>query len=52
MIILFRHSILCYSNLREIPDNQEVFVHESTDQSIIIEVMEYQQAEDDDQALR
>ena len=40
------------SDLREIPDNQEVFAHSSTDQSIIVEVMEYQQAEDDNQALR
>lgn len=41
-----------YSDLREIPDNQEVFAHPTTDQSIIVEVMEYQHAEDDDQALR
>ncbi|XP_067930893.1 ran guanine nucleotide release factor-like [Watersipora subatra] len=39
------------SDLREIPDNQEVFAHTCTDQSIIIEVMEYEESEDD-QALR
>ncbi|XP_070561997.1 ran guanine nucleotide release factor-like [Ptychodera flava] len=34
------------SSVREIPDNQEVFTHPSTDQSIIIEIMEYQDIED------
>ncbi|XP_006819515.1 ran guanine nucleotide release factor-like [Saccoglossus kowalevskii] len=34
------------SELREIPDNQEVFAHPSTDQSMIIEILEYQQIED------
>ncbi|GCC39426.1 hypothetical protein chiPu_0022772, partial [Chiloscyllium punctatum] len=28
--------------MREIPDNQEVFVHTDTDQSIIIELLEHQ----------
>ncbi|XP_067951851.1 uncharacterized protein [Watersipora subatra] len=40
------------SDLREIPDSQEVFAHTCTGQSIIIEVMEYEESEDDDQALR
>lgn len=39
------------SLLREIPDNQEVFAHAKTDQSIIIEIMEYVQ-EPDEVALR
>ncbi|XP_058870538.1 ran guanine nucleotide release factor [Acipenser ruthenus] len=30
------------SELREIPDNQEVFAHSHTDQSIIVELLEYQ----------
>ncbi|XP_061894450.1 ran guanine nucleotide release factor [Entelurus aequoreus] len=39
------------SNLREIPDNQEVFVHPNTDQSLIVEILEYQaQVEDQDAA--
>ena len=40
------------SDLRQIPDNQEVFAHPSTDQSIVVEIMEYQSAEDDTQAIR
>lgn len=39
------------SKFREIPDNQEVFAHPHTDQSIIVEVLEYVQ-EPDQQALR
>ncbi|XP_056234252.1 ran guanine nucleotide release factor [Seriola aureovittata] len=30
------------SELREIPDNQEVFAHAHTDQSLIVELVEYQ----------
>ena len=43
--------ILCVSDVREIPDNQEVFAHSHTDQSIIIEILEYVQ-EPDEQALK
>ncbi|KAK7088762.1 ran guanine nucleotide release factor-like [Littorina saxatilis] len=39
------------SNLREIPDNQEVFAHSQTDQSIIVEILEFVQ-ETDEQALK
>ncbi|XP_033724677.1 ran guanine nucleotide release factor-like [Pecten maximus] len=39
------------SNFREIPDHQEVFTHSSTDQSIIIEILEFVQ-EPDDVALK
>lgn len=47
---LFGGSISCFlpsnahdmSNFREIPDNQEVFCHEKTDQSIIFDILEYQ----------
>lgn len=39
------------SELREIPDNQEVFAHPHTDQSMIVELVEYQgQVEDKDAA--
>lgn len=39
------------SELREIPDNQEVFTHPRTDQSMIVELVEYQgQVEDQDAA--
>lgn len=30
------------SEMREIPDNQEVFCHPTTDQSIMIDILEYQ----------
>ena len=30
------------SDLREVPDNQEVFCHKSSDQSIMIDILEYQ----------
>lgn len=39
------------SDVREIPDNQEVFTHSITDQSIIIEILEYVD-ESDEQALK
>uniref|UniRef100_A0A8C5D5Q7 Ran guanine nucleotide release factor n=1 Tax=Gouania willdenowi TaxID=441366 RepID=A0A8C5D5Q7_GOUWI len=35
------HSSTDVSDLREIPDNQEVFAHTHTDQSLIIELLEY-----------
>nr|AAI55965.1 Mog1 protein [Xenopus laevis] len=40
------------SELREIPDNQEVFAHTSTDQSIIVELLEYQEGVSDSEAAR
>ncbi|XP_056426050.1 ran guanine nucleotide release factor [Hyla sarda] len=40
------------SDLREIPDNQEVFVHHDTDQSIIVELLEYQKGMSDPDAAR
>lgn len=56
---LFGDAIVCVlppdvqdmSDIREIPDNQEVFAHPRTDQSIIIEILEFVQ-EADEQALR
>ncbi|XP_048857433.1 ran guanine nucleotide release factor [Brienomyrus brachyistius] len=40
------------SELREIPDNQEVFAHSSTDQSFIVELLEYQGHVADSDAAR
>ncbi|XP_020774438.1 ran guanine nucleotide release factor [Boleophthalmus pectinirostris] len=40
------------STLREIPDNQEVFAHPHTDQSIIVELLEYQSQVADEDAAR
>uniref|UniRef100_A0A8D0HT06 RAN guanine nucleotide release factor n=1 Tax=Sphenodon punctatus TaxID=8508 RepID=A0A8D0HT06_SPHPU len=40
------------SELRQVPDNQEVFVHPSTDQSVIVELLEYQAGVPDDSAAR
>lgn len=40
------------SELREIPDNQEVYAHCHTDQSIIVELLEYQEAVADASAAR
>ncbi|XP_056271571.1 ran guanine nucleotide release factor [Pseudoliparis swirei] len=40
------------SELREIPDNQEVFAHERTDQSLIVELVEYQAQVADRDAAR
>lgn len=39
------------SDLRQIPDNQEVFAHPVTDQSIIIEILEYVD-KNDEEAIR
>ncbi|XP_054592287.1 ran guanine nucleotide release factor isoform X2 [Nothobranchius furzeri] len=40
------------SELREIPDNQEVFAHPHTDQSLIVELVEYQAQVTDQNAAR
>ncbi|XP_076472986.1 ran guanine nucleotide release factor-like [Babylonia areolata] len=40
------------SEIREVPDHQEVFAHKDTDQSIIIEVLSYVQEETDLQAVK
>ncbi|KAM4039428.1 ran guanine nucleotide release factor [Anomaloglossus baeobatrachus] len=40
------------SDLREVPDNQEVFVHPHTDQSLIVELLEYQEGMSDPDAAR
>ncbi|CAL8307015.1 unnamed protein product [Lota lota] len=45
------HSARDVSDLREVPDNQEVFAHCHTDQSLIVELLEFQsQVEDQDAA--
>ncbi|KAK7889330.1 hypothetical protein WMY93_024890 [Mugilogobius chulae] len=40
------------STLRDIPDNQEVFAHSQTDQSLIVELLEYQSQVADQDAAR
>ncbi|CAH8517312.1 unnamed protein product [Schistosoma curassoni] len=40
------------SGLRQIPDNQEVFVHPSTSQSITIDILEYVDASNHEDAAR
>ncbi|XP_048374363.1 ran guanine nucleotide release factor [Sphaerodactylus townsendi] len=40
------------SEFRQVPDNQEVCVHPSTDQSIIMELLEYQAGVPDETAVR
>lgn len=48
---LLPHSATDISEVREIPDNQEVFAHAHTDQSLIVELVEYQgQVADQDAA--
>ena len=51
MSALLPNNVVDVSDLREIPDNQEVFVHQGTDQSIIVEILEMVQ-EGDEQAVR
>ncbi|XP_041861867.1 ran guanine nucleotide release factor [Melanotaenia boesemani] len=46
------HSATDISELREIPDNQEVFAHAHTDQSLIVELVEYQAQVSDQDAAR
>lgn len=46
------HSATDISELREIPDNQEVFAHAHTDQSLIVELVEYQGQVADQDAAR
>ncbi|KAM7012621.1 ran guanine nucleotide release factor [Tautogolabrus adspersus] len=46
------HSSVDTSQLREIPDNQEVFAHALTDQSLIVELVEYQAQVSDQDAAR
>ncbi|XP_062385506.1 pigment epithelium-derived factor [Sardina pilchardus] len=40
------------SELREIPDNQEVFAHRETDQSIIVELLDYQSHVENEDAAK
>lgn len=42
MSALLPNHVTDISELREIPDNQEVFAHAHTDQSLIVELLEYQ----------
>ncbi|CAJ1060090.1 ran guanine nucleotide release factor [Xyrichtys novacula] len=49
---VFPQSSVDTSELREIPDNQEVFAHAHTDQSLIIELVEFQAQVADQDAAR
>ncbi|XP_078234407.1 ran guanine nucleotide release factor isoform X1 [Pogona vitticeps] len=40
------------SEMRQVPDNQEVFAHPSTDQSVIVELLEYQAGVPDENAAK
>ncbi|XP_036381178.1 ran guanine nucleotide release factor [Megalops cyprinoides] len=46
------HNASDISELREIPDNQEVFAHRHTDQSLIVDLLEYQSHVEDSEAAR
>ncbi|XP_051930243.1 ran guanine nucleotide release factor [Hippocampus zosterae] len=46
------HGAVDVSKMREIPDNQEAFVHNRTDQSLIVELVEYQDHVSDQDAAR
>ena len=43
---------LIHSEIRDIPDNQEVFCHINTDQSIIVDILEYQSQVEGESAVR
>lgn len=45
-------SLYMSSELREIPDNQEVFAHDHSDQSIIVELLELQNHVQNEDAAR
>ncbi|XP_034036307.1 ran guanine nucleotide release factor [Thalassophryne amazonica] len=47
---LLPHSATDVSELREIPDNQEVFAHAHSDQSLIVEMLEFQAQVEDQNA--
>ncbi|KAG9351695.1 hypothetical protein JZ751_022946 [Albula glossodonta] len=46
------HSAKDISEVREIPDNQEVFAHKLTDQSLMVDLLEYQSHVEDGEAAR
>ena len=50
MVSLFHFFI--FSDFREIPDNQEVFCHEKTDQSLMFDILEYQEHVKGEDAVR
>ena len=41
-----------YSEIREVPDNQEVFHHQKTDQSIMFDILEYQDQVHGNEAIK
>lgn len=52
LLAVIPHSTTDVSELREIPDNQEVFAHAHTDQSLIVELVEYQEQVADQDAAK
>ncbi|XP_028840172.1 ran guanine nucleotide release factor isoform X2 [Denticeps clupeoides] len=46
------HGAQDVSELRQVPDNQEVFAHRHTDQSIVVELLEHQGHVEDEGAAR
>ncbi|KAM9848744.1 ran guanine nucleotide release factor [Aulostomus maculatus] len=50
--VVIPHSAVDVSDLRQIPDNQEVFAHAHTDQSLIVELVECQDQVADQDAAR
>ncbi|KAG7260453.1 hypothetical protein CRUP_008804 [Coryphaenoides rupestris] len=46
------HGAQDVSELREVPDNQEVFAHRHTDQSLVVELLEFQSHVEDRDAAR
>lgn len=57
---LFGEALSCFipkgaidvSQMREIPDNQEVFCHKATDQSLMVDLLEYQEHVSGEDAAR
>ena len=57
---LFGGAVACFlpiprmdiSEVRQVPDNQEVYAHPKTDQSIVIELLEYQNIASGEEATR
>eukprot|EP00112_Aurelia_sp_Birch-Aquarium-sp1_P011084 Seg234.3 transcript_id=Seg234.3/GoldUCD/mRNA.D3Y31 product="Ran guanine nucleotide release factor" protein_id=Seg234.3/GoldUCD/D3Y31 len=52
MICLLPDNCIDVSDLREVPDHQEVFCHKETEQNIIIDILEYQQHAQREEAPR
>ena len=49
--LLFFSLDITSSRIRQVPDNQEVYAHAATDQSIIFDLLEYETSATDDSAI-